>query len=104
MLNVEDFEYYDEVKLPKLVLAIECYPYMFKKEGVDAYNFTQERDWKMVAHQTAGIACHQRYMYATELTPKSSAIRRNMKKLNKYWLNSCAAIVTGKLFSNLSLE
>jgi len=87
MLNVDKFEYYPEHKLPKLVLAIECYPYNFV-DDIERYDFTHDREWKLVAHQMAGISCNQKYMYATELTPRNSTVRRNIKKITEHWLNT----------------
>jgi len=87
MLNAKDFEYYAESKLPKLVLAIEC-SNIYSHSDMRKYNFKQDRKWKLVVHQTAGMGCHQRYLYATELTPRTSTTRKKIKELCSFWLDS----------------
>ena len=84
-MQKSDFSHYREDRLPKLVLAIVC------RQAVDGtmakYNFKHNKRWKMVAHQTAGLACHQVYMYATELKPKEKFVT-GIEDLTNYWLDS----------------
>ena len=88
-LNVEEFRYADELglELPQLILAIEVSP---RSEYARSYQFKIGRDWIRLAHQTAGPARHQRYLYASRLTPKSVDIVQGMNSLSRKWGHSHA--------------
>jgi hypothetical protein len=74
----KNFNYLDV--LPQLVLAVKVY-----HEYDLEYKFKEE--FKPIAHQTAGIACHQHYMYGTLLKPKKEALE-SMVKMSDHWLDS----------------
>jgi hypothetical protein len=76
-------EYIDEKSLPILVLATES-----------DYDFAPGRSWRYIAHQTAGLACHQIYLLATILTPKGG-VAEKMNQISERWLDSnCGALGT----------
>lgn len=95
-LNIEDFKYSDQLglTLPQLVLGIEVTGRMDR-----TYKFKPGRAWIKLAHQTAGYACHQRYMLATILKPKSVEVLQNMQRLARMWDGSQAGCFGNSLDS-----
>jgi hypothetical protein len=90
-LTVEKFKYADQlnIPLPSLILGIEVKPWEFEKPDMQrVYNFKPGRTWVNLAHQTAGIGCHQHYIHATVLTPVSEKVRYGMTALQEKWLDS----------------
>jgi hypothetical protein len=73
--------YLEDKDLPKLVLALH-----------DNYRTNSSRQWRYIAHQTAGHACHQHYMKAIILKPKKQVMVA-MKEIDKHWLDSDAGMV-----------
>jgi len=59
-----DCEYLENERLPALVLAT----------GLYKYDFVEGREWLHIAHQTAGVGCHQHYMVGTILQPRPEVI------------------------------
>lgn len=82
----EDFKYIQNDE-PLLVLAVKVNPDYYGE-----YKFTNKRDFVKIAHQTAGIGCHQHYMVGTILKPKWH-ILANMQTLTAKWLDSCAGVM-----------
>lgn len=72
--DCKNFSYFKEEDLPILVLGV---PYKFQ--------FTKERKFIKIAHQTAGILCHQRYIVGTVLKPKPKVLEA-MKFISDFWL------------------
>ena len=83
-----DFEHLDHTSFPVLVLGIKYHNWMIKDNYEQKYTFRQGREWKTIAHQTAGHACHQHYMIGTILKPKNVDILQSMNELTSHWLNS----------------
>jgi hypothetical protein len=80
------------LKLPLLILAIEVPLYETEKPKEEAikdrcYNFKGPERWIMLAHQTAGHACHHHYFYASVLKPTPEA-KVLMCELEKHWYES----------------
>ena len=75
-INHKKCKYLPESELPALVLAVKEKP-----------NFKKGREWKAIAHQTAGHCCNQHYMYGTILKPKPETLNA-MRKIEKSWLGS----------------
>lgn len=46
--------------------------------------FKRPSDWKLLFHQTAGYACHHRYIYAKFLEPRTSIKKLGLELLSKY--------------------
>ena len=88
-LNGESCKYFEDYKLPILVLATK-YPYKFKKT----------RKFISIAHQTAGHGCHQHYMMGTVLVPKRDVFKK-MRLIDEEWLNSDCGIFSTSLDSIL---
>jgi hypothetical protein len=95
-LKTSDFFYIDQIEnfsYPKIILAIdipdcyfqEYYPYKWRE-----LKFNKTRTWTKIAHQSAGIACHQSYFFGTFLTPKSIKVLENTILLQNKWLDSNA--------------
>lgn len=75
-LSIEDFRYLDDLGLasPQLILGIEVDPRSFGSDYPPrAPRFRAGRDWANLAHQTAGVACKQRFLMATVLAPTPAA-------------------------------
>lgn len=71
--NYEEYNYFEEYDLPKLILGIKIdpkYPYL------EEYKFKDSNKWIKIGHQTAGHACHQHYFIATIVTPKSEVVNK----------------------------
>jgi hypothetical protein len=49
-----------------------------------APRFKSPSSWKLLFHQTAGYACHHRYLYAQFLSPKPAIKKLGKTLLNKY--------------------
>jgi hypothetical protein len=95
--NFGDFKYLDELGLtmPQLVLGIEIPGSCFDDEpgwSCHQYDLKSDRNWVKIAHQTAGLACHQHWMIGTFLKPKSVELLQNMQKLSDKWLDSNAGV------------
>lgn len=90
-LKLEDFHYADQLglALPQLVLAIEI-PKRGFEEDARTYQFKLGRTWLKLAHQSAGHACHQHYLLATVLTPKTVKVAQGISALDRKWLDSQA--------------
>lgn len=95
-LKIEDFKYADQlgITLPQLVLGIEVDP---RSEYARAYKFKPGRAWLKLAHQTAGHACHQHYLYATLLQPKTVEIAQRMNILACRWHDSQVGVFGARL-------
>ncbi len=89
-LDLEDFRYADELGLvlPQLVLGIEI-PKRGFDEDARMPQFKPGRTWTKLAHQTAGHACHQRYLICTGLSRKLGIVQGTVE-LNQKWLDSQA--------------
>lgn len=91
----EGMGYADEHGLPEptLVLAIDRDDHdrrwVFDGDALD-FRYTPTRRWVALAVQTAGIACHQRRLVATPLTP-TDQMRHIMGQANEEFYDSCAA-------------
>jgi len=104
ILRQEDFKYLDQtgVVLPQLVLGIEIpYDRFGGEYPATDYKFKPGRTWLKIAHQTAGLACHQRLILGTLLTPISVAVAQGMAELEKKWLDSNAGLFGNSLDSIL---
>ncbi len=76
------YEYLNEEELPVLLLGIVEKEYNFRK-----YNFNKKRKWRKIAHQTAGVSCHQHYIVGTILTPRKN-IKRKLLAICDMWLDT----------------
>ncbi len=87
VLDIGDFKYLPSNELPKLVLGIKV-PLSAFDEDVSSFNyeFAPGKDWHKIAHQTAGMGCHQKYLIGTFLTPKSEFTFGAMKNICDGWL------------------
>jgi hypothetical protein len=83
----EDFKYLDldyDMPLPRLVLGIQA----FEDNGqFREYRFKPVRRFLPIAHQTAGHACYQHYLYGTILTPREH-VAAAMQAINGHWLET----------------
>jgi len=86
--NISDFEYLNQTEFPVLILGIEYDGWMMKEKSEIKYNFAEGREWKKIAHQTAGLSCHQHYIIGTVLKPKNVDVYKKMNILTKKWSNS----------------
>lgn len=78
---------YDEKTLPTLVYGIlvdETTRERFLKE---IESFKKDRDWRLINHQTAGIACHHPQIFGI-IVPTSPEFRKKMKRLSKLYYDS----------------
>lgn len=102
-LKRDDFKHDWDLKLtlPVLVLAIPVLDWAFKEGDYKAYRFAPGRQWIKLAHQTAGLACHQHYMHATILTPKSVAVAQGMNELAAKWEDSQVGCFGGPTIDGL---
>lgn len=91
-LRLEDFAYAEDLQiaLPQLVLGIEISKRDLSEESTFGYQFKPGRIWLKLVHQTAGHACHQRYLICTLLTPKSPKIAQGLAALDRKWIDSQA--------------
>ncbi len=83
-IDKDEYLYLDldyQLDLPQLILAVS--PYYQK------YRFAPKYEWMKIAHQTAGIACHQHYLLGLRLTPRPKVMPR-LKDLADIWLDSNA--------------
>jgi hypothetical protein len=83
----EDFKYLDldyGLPLPRLVLAITASEY--RGEFRD-YHFKPIRQFLPIAHQAAGHACHQHYLYGMVLTSRDN-VSAAMQVINDHWLGT----------------
>jgi hypothetical protein len=94
-----EFDYLDTdlgISLPQLVLGIEVRESDFNAKNDDwscrRYDLKKGWKWLKIAHQTAGLACHQRYMLGILLQPKSVEVLQNMHNLSDRWLDSNAGV------------
>jgi hypothetical protein len=88
-LNIEDFKYLDKKQLPKLILGIKIDPSEFNEElSSYGYEFTPGKEWHKIAHQSAGLGCHQHYLIGTFLKPRSLLVAGGMQHLTKKWLGT----------------
>lgn len=84
----EDFTYIEDDNLPVLILGIQIHEYAFKEsQDFFKYNFKPGIESKLIAHQTAGHACHQHYFQAIILTP-TLEFKNFMIELDKKYLDS----------------
>ena len=44
--------------------------------------------WRRICHQTAGIGCHQHYLWGARLPPRNTSVERKMRVLSDKWLDS----------------
>lgn len=87
--NRDDFKYIDCTELPKIILGIKCHDWYFDKDTKkEEFDFIEGREWKKIAHQTAGVGCHQHYILGIILKPKSVDILKAMNSLSKKWDSS----------------
>ena len=82
-----DMDY--DLKFPQLILAV-----------ADECEFTSDRIFISIQHQTAGHACHQHYMSGTILTPKPS-VQTAINTICDSWLDSDVGCF-GVTFNNLT--
>lgn len=76
-----EFEYCEESELPLLVLALR-----------DVETMKSGRVWKKIAHQTAGIGCHQQYIWGTVL-PMHDKARVAAFELARHYDESCLGLM-----------
>lgn len=79
-IDREKFQYFDDFNLPLLVLTTE-----------PKYNFNNKKEWLKIAHQTAGLACHNHYFNGTIIEPKKN-VEKAMEKISDYWYDSNAGL------------
>lgn len=92
-LNEDDFKLLPRKELPQLVLGIKVPWQAFDDETMAChYDFTSDRTWVKINHQTAGLGCHHHYLHATLLQPKSELVTGGMALLSDKWLNSNTGI------------
>lgn len=93
-LKYTDFKYHDQhgFDLPAIALGVKVPDYAFDDSdyGYQELDFKPGRKWLKIAHQTAGICCHQKYIIATIVEPKSTEVLKNIIKLSKEWDGSNA--------------
>jgi hypothetical protein len=70
-------------ELPLLVLGFEP-----PEEGVEIL-FAPGREWFYVSHQTAGVCCHHRYLYATPLRLRQE-FTASVQSIADAWLSTNA--------------
>jgi len=80
-IDTSQYEYIPDSELPVLVLGIYVYSHYGERHKM------RGRDWKKIAHQTAGNACHSHYIVGTILEPKPE-LKTKIDMLNKCWLDS----------------
>jgi hypothetical protein len=68
-LDVDGWKYLKDDVLPKLVLGVEIPPKKATSVKPEECRpkFTSAREWHPIAHQTAGLMCNHRYLWATFL-------------------------------------
>jgi len=91
------FNYIDELKLPVLCLAVKYDPDLVERiekepfscfiNKIHKYNFTDERGWLDIVHDTAGNAINKHYMTGTILKPKTET-GEGIKQINNSWLDT----------------
>jgi hypothetical protein len=92
--NYGDYDYFGWPKkddLPRIILGIVPPDYAFEEKPKYTWKeprFGRSRIWQKIAHQTAGLSCHQRHIIGTILTPKSLEIETAVKSLCDKWLDS----------------
>lgn len=84
-IDREQFKYFNDLDLPLLVLSTN-----------HNYNFNNKKEWIKIAHQTAGIACHNHYFYGTIIEPKKY-VKKVMKDISDYWYESNAGLFGSSL-------
>lgn len=86
------FKFHDEygLSLPLLVLAIGGH----EEHPCTEFKFKKTRTFLPLQHQTAGLGCHQHYMFATVLKPRHP---EKIKKLCDHWYESNAGIFSASL-------
>lgn len=96
--TIEDFFYLPEPFLPALILGIYVPASSFRSDLDSSrdYHFKRGREWKKIAHQTAGLACHQHYIIGTILKPTDHALE-GMRILSKKWLDTNVGLGGGTL-------
>lgn len=80
-IDTSKYEYIPDKELPLLVLGI----YVYHKYN-ERYKMVS-REWKKIAHQTAGNACHAHYIIGTILEPKPE-LKSKIEMINDCWLDS----------------
>jgi hypothetical protein len=81
-----DSEYGLAIPLPQLVLAIE-YSYDDLKKMATPFNFIHT-DFRLIAHQTAGLGCSQHHLSALVLEPANAGVKAAMAELSKQGCDS----------------
>ena len=80
-IDTSKYEYFADKDLPVLVLGIYIDHYYSERHKM------LNREWKKIAHQTAGNACHSHYIIGTILEPKPE-LKSKIQILNDCWLDS----------------
>ena len=87
-LKIEDFKYLDSIcSSPELILGLQFDKKNFSEYPPKKLRFKSGREWLNIAHQTAGMACHQHYFTGTILKPKPLT-KLVMDRISGSWLNS----------------
>jgi hypothetical protein len=76
LLNHDECEYFEDDDLPVLVLGLE-----------HVYPVHTGFQWRKIAHQTAGLACHQHYLFGIQLPVKADVLPK-LKYLSEKYLDS----------------
>lgn len=93
ILHKKDFKFIEEDLLPVLVLGVSpCFGSSEPDKSEEWFYFKNPDDWRPIAHQTAGHACHHHYMIGRVLKPRNGDVERNMDRLSRKWLDSCAGM------------
>lgn len=94
-LKQEDFRYADALglPLPQLVLGLHVAQNQFESDFAPRdHRFKAGRKWLKIAHQAAGLACHQHYWVGTLLTPKDEKVAAGFVELSRNWLGSSTGV------------
>lgn len=83
---IKEFEYLSDLEIPSLVLGIDIHRDFPRK-----YNPKHKFKFKKIAHQTAGHACNQHYVFGLVLDPKPS-VKKAMIEISEDWLDSDAGV------------
>jgi len=84
--DLKDFEYFSETDMPLLVLGTDININFPRK-----YIPKQKFKFKKIAHQTAGHACNQHYIFGLILEPKPE-VKKAMIDICEDWLDSDAGV------------
>lgn len=94
-MSVEKFKYVDQIglTLPLLVLGVRVKDWEFKdEENARDYKFAKTRTWHRIVHQTAGLACHQKHLTGTIITPKTGEVAMGLSGIATEWYDSNVGI------------